>query len=214
MTANAEASPSFYDAKTRARVASVISGIERQTAAEIVVAVRPNSGFYRHADYLFGFALAFADLLLFLFHPRSMRVETFPFEALGVFVLGALVSAWVPPLRRALVRRSLLGQNVDRAARATFVELGVSRTRQRTGILVYVSLFERAVRVVSDLGVVEAELGDSWQRAKGALESVLVPAPSVERFTSALAALGQPLAHTLPVQPDDVNELSDEASVE
>jgi putative membrane protein len=205
---------SFHEEQAKRRIADAVAEIERQSSAEVVIAVRPSSGFYRHADYLFGFALMFADLLLFLFYPRSMRVDTFPLEALLVFWVGATVSAWSPPLRRLLSGRSLMARNVERAARATFVDMGVSATKQRRGILVYVSLFERAAHVVSDVGVVETRLGEPWLKARQKLEHALEPTPDVERFAAALAALAKPLTRELPVQPGDVNELPDEASVE
>ena len=55
------------------------------------------------------------------------------------------------------------------AARAAFVDQGISRTRGRTGILVFVSLFEREVEVVADVGVDPVLLGEDWTRAVAAL---------------------------------------------
>jgi hypothetical protein len=44
----------------RNEVAAVIRDIERGTSAELVIAIRPASGHYRHSDYLVGFAASFA----------------------------------------------------------------------------------------------------------------------------------------------------------
>src|SRR5215216_1789822 len=138
----------FYDKAAEARVAEAVREIETETSAEVVVAVRPSSGNYRHADFLFGFLIAFVGLLLFLFHPRPIALEGFAIEFPLLFVVGTLVSAAIPPLRRLFVRRRTRDENVRTHARACFVDLGISRTRDRTGLLVYVSVFERAVVLV------------------------------------------------------------------
>lgn len=198
----------FASDDARARVKRVIAELETQSSAEVVVAVRPSSGDYRHIDYAVGFAAAFASLLVFIFHPRAMRSDVFPIEQALVFVLGAAVSRLLPPLRRVLSSRKRLDENVERAARAAFVELGVSRTRERTGILVYLSMLERDVRVVADIGVPE-DVAEKLSKA-------LVPAvrdADLSRFVSALGSTSKALARALPRRADDENELPDEVHV-
>lgn len=198
----------FASDDARARVKRVIAELEAQRSAEVVVAVRPSSGDYRHIDYLVGFAAAFASLLVFIFHPRAMRSDVFPIEQALVFVLGAAVSRLLPPLRRVLSSRKRLDENVERAARAAFVELGVSRTRERTGILVYASLLERDVRVVADIGVPD-DVAEKLSKA-------LVPAvrdADLSRFVSGLGSTGKALARALPRRANDENELPDEVHV-
>jgi putative membrane protein len=207
------AARAFHEPAARERVSRAVAEIEKSSSAEVVVALRPSSGHYRHTDYLVGALVAFVALLVFCFHPMPMRVDVFAVEAPLLFVLGALTSAFTAPLRRALTSRKLIAENVARAARATFVELGVSQTRRRSGVLVYISLFERNVRVLPDIGVDPEALGQDWATAVGALESTLAGDPDVERFVVALGALGEVLARALPVEPDDVNELPDEVRV-
>lgn len=147
----------FGSEAARDRVKRKIADLEKLTSAEIVVAIQPSSGSYQHANYLVGFALSFVSVLVFVFHPRAMRSDLFPLEHLVAFIFGAAATRYLAPVRRLLSTRRLLTENVERAAKATFVDLGVAGTRSRTGILVYVSLLERCVSVVADSGVPEAE---------------------------------------------------------
>ncbi|MBI3201229.1 MAG: hypothetical protein HYZ29_06760 [Myxococcales bacterium] len=89
------------------------------------------------------------------------------------------------------------------------MELGVSRTRDRTGLLVFVSMFERKVVVVPDVGIDRAELGEALAK----LESVLSESPELPRLVAALDELASPLARVLPRADDDENELPDTVSV-
>ena len=200
----------FTDKAAKAQVAEAIREIERATSAEVVVAVRPLSGGYRHTDYLVGFLCSFAALLVFLFDSHEFSIDFMPLDSVLAFVIGAFFSASVPPLRRLLTSRRLQRENVHTAARAAFVELGVSKTSGRSGILVYVSMFERTVEVVSDVGIDTAVLGPPFARAIAALDDALHRGPSFPRFTEALRALGPILSKTLPRLADDINELPDE----
>jgi len=202
----------FTDPSARTDVAAAIREVESVTSAEIVVAVRPKSGHYRHTDYLIGFVFAFAALLILLFDSHEYAVTFMPIDTLIAFVIGTLVSANVPPLRRLLTSNKLMLTNVRTGARATFVELGISRTTGRTGILVYASMFERNVEVVSDTGIDVAVLGAAFTNAVASLDSAVRKGASFPNFLSALRALGPVLSKALPRLEGDVNELPDEPS--
>ena len=196
----------FFTAEAKKRVAATIKEIESATSAEVVVAVRASSGNYRNADYLFGFVIALAALSLLLFLPWSFAFETWPLELVICFGAGVYACASIAPLRRLLSGRRRMDGEVARAARAAFVDLGISRTRDRSGILVYVSLFERRVEVVADIGVPrEISAG-----GVAALDQALGSGPTMDRFIAALLSLKGRLADELPRRPDDVNELPDE----
>ena len=178
----------FEDA-TKSAVKRAVADVEKVTSAEVVVAVAPTSGVYRHEPFDWTYL---------------------PLE-LGVgFALGAVLVRNVDAVRRALSGRRLLDENVRRAARERFVDLGVSKTSARTGILVFVSAFERRVEIVPDTGVDLAALGGAWEDAVKKLDRTLRLDADPQRFIEGLRALGAPLAAVLPRNSDDVNELADE----
>lgn len=203
------AARAFYDEAAERSVAQAIERIEAKTSAEVMVAVRAVSGQYGDADCIIGFLLSFAGLLVFLFHPAPIRIEYFALEFPISFGIGMALSAWVPPLRRLASSRERRTQSATQAARAAFVEMGVSRTQARTGILVFVSMFERQIVVVTDIGVEREKLGN----ALGQLESALEPEPELGRFVATLEALAEPLSRALPRAEDDQNELPDTVTV-
>jgi putative membrane protein len=200
----------FTDKAAKAAVAQTIQEIERATSAEVVVAVRPASGHYRHTDYLVGFVLSFAALLVFLFDSHEFSIDWMPLDTVIAFALGTFLSASFPLLRRALTSRRLMRENVRTSARATFFELGIGKTSGRTGILVYVSMFEKAVEVVADMGIDRAVLGPAFTSAIAALDTAVARGTSLPRFTEALRALGPLLGKTMPRLAQDINELPDE----
>ncbi len=145
---------------------------------------------------------------MFLFHPHPFDPRWYPLELVAAFALGTVASAGLPILRRALTSKSLMAENVARAARSDMVRLGVTKTRHRTGVLVYVSLLERDVELVVDVGLEPGKLGDRWQSADAALDAAIRSA-DLEAFLKAMKALGPLLQEICPRREDDENELSD-----
>lgn len=203
--------PRLSSPAAKREVKEAIAAVEAQTSAEIVVAMRPRVGQYRQADYLVGFVTSFAVLLVFLFYPIDFEINTMPLESLVAFVLGTAISAHTAPLRRALAGRRAIDTYVRDAARSLFVELGVSKTSGRTGILVLVAAYERRVELVLDCGVAPELLGPEYSQAVSAL-GVAVRRSDLAAFVAALRSLGPVLGRVLPRSENDVNELSDEVA--
>jgi putative membrane protein len=197
----------FLDAAARTAFASAVEAIERGSAAEVVVAMRRRSGGYLHANLAIGVAAAVAGLAAMLFSAHDFALSSILIDP---FVVGGLAGALVellPAVKRALTPRAMRQREVLRAARATFVERGVHRTRDRTGILVYLSWLEREVELVVDTGVERALPGEVRDDAVRSLTAAIsgggaAVGRQLERFAPALAA-------AMPRRDDDVNELPD-----
>ena len=192
------------EAKTSIKAA--VASIESRSSAEVVVTARRASGHYQNADYLAGLVVLFVVLAVFLYHPAEFDFTYLPLELLGAFVFGAVLSASVPPVRRLFLSRKRMASEVERSARSAFFELGIGKTRGRTGVLVFVSAFERKAIVVSDVGVPSSE---ALLRAKERVGGV-ARSGNLAAFVSALGDVGKELASLLPRADDDVNELPDD----
>jgi putative membrane protein len=205
-----ESTAPWFASDSRARVAAVVQRVESRTSAEIVVTVRAASDRYRDADMIAGTLLALVTLLIYLYFPLAITPDLAGPAVVVAFALGFLLSASVPPVRRVLLARVRQRAAVRAAAREAFFDQSIATTRGRTGVLVFVSLLERRVDVVLDVGVANAPLPDGWSAAVADLERSLEPGASLERFEQALAALAAPLSQALPRQTGDTNELPDE----
>lgn len=199
----------FFDETARKRAAECVAAVERETGAEMVIVVRRISGRFRAADYLGGFAIALLVLAVLIFHPHAFDEQYFPFEVLLGFVLGASVTANVVPLRRALAGAAACAESVRTAARAAFFDGGISRTKGRSGLLVYVSMFEKRVELVPDIGLDLGVLGPRWTELESRLASA-VRAADFGAFLETLKSAAPLLAEACPRCADDVNELPDE----
>lgn len=201
----------FFTDEAKQRTASAVQSVEARTSAEVVVAVRRVSGNYRASDYHVGFATMAVVVGYLLVAPELYSLGQMALEGVAAFAVGALLSAYVGPVRRLLLRESTLEANVQAAARAAFYELGISRTSGRNGILLFFSAFERRCAMVPDIGVDPAGLGEDYAAACSAIEEA-ARRLDFEAFVAAVERLGPPLGEAMPRQADDVNELPDEVS--
>jgi putative membrane protein len=199
----------FFKPEAQEAAASSVRSLEARTAAEVVVTVRRKSGDYRPAAYHFAFGVTALVVLYLLVTPEIYSVGAIALEAALSFALGLALALGFRPLLRLLVRARVLEQRVQDAAKVAFFDLGISRTTGRTGVLVFVSTFERRCAVLTDVGVDVASLGPEWSKACGALTRG-VAARDFAAFRRALESLGPILGARLPRSADDVNELADE----
>ena len=195
----------FFTRAARKRVGEAVTDAELHTAAEFVVVVRHSTGPWREVDVGAGAVVAFCVLLLLVFHPAPVADASIPVDVFVSFALSALLVSSLGAVKRAFLPTRRVTQQVRMAARSAFVDQGVSRTTGRTGVLVFVSMLERRVEVLADVGV-DAKLLEAQANA---LEESVRRGPDFDRFVEAVRALGPALAASLPRSADDVNELPD-----
>ena len=188
----------FFTQDAKIKVRDAIKKVELQTSAEVVVAVRRCSDSYRQTDLAFGFALAFATLLLLLFLPRSFAVLAMPIEVLVVFGVGIGVSSLFWGLKRLMTSRSRMKEQAWRLACALFVKLGISRTSGRNGILVVVSMLERTVSIVYDIGIDPQAMGRGWEESVEGMRTAVGKGADFSKFIGALESLGPVLGAQMP----------------
>jgi putative membrane protein len=201
----------FLLSEAKRRTTESIRALEAKTSAEVIVTVRPAAERHLATSAVFGGGVAALVLVVMLVSPRVYDVRTMPFDALLAFVLAALACHFVPGLKRRLTPKKRLLAAAERGASQAFGELGIAKTRQRSGVLVFVALFERTAVVVADEGVPTTLLGEGYEARVSELARA-VAAGDFEGFLAALTAFGELLAGVLPRRPDDVNELTDEVA--
>jgi putative membrane protein len=201
----------FLEPSAKRRVTARIRGVEAGTSVEVVVTVRRRAERHLAASLVLGSVLALITLAILWFSPQVYDVRTMPLDALAAFALGVLLAGLFPGLRRVLTPRSLLRSAAQRGARRAFAELGVEKTRDRVGLLIYVALFEREVVIVADQGVPAALVEQGLAEARSDLQAS-VRALNFDAFETALAKLGPPTSAAVPRRPDDENELCDDVA--
>jgi putative membrane protein len=190
----------------RHAVAAAISEAEKHTSAQIVCVLARASSDYAHVPILWASALAlFTPWPLIEF--TQLSVERIFLVQIAVFIVAALALSW-SPLRLALVPRAVRRARAHRAALEQFVVRRVAHTKNRTGVLIFVSLAERYARIIADDGIAEKVHRSEWQTAIDALVSHMREGRVAAGFTAAIERCAFLLAAHAPPNGAS-NELRD-----
>jgi uncharacterized membrane protein len=92
-------------------------------------------------------------------------------------------------------------------AQARFVKLGMTKTRERNGVLIYFVPRTRQFAVVGDVGIHEKCGNQFWQDIAGRMTPLLKQEKYTDAIVLAIQEIGQLLVRHFPRQPDDTNEL-------
>jgi putative membrane protein len=116
----------------------------------------------------------------------------------------------LPGFRVRFLSRRRLEETVKERALRVFYERGLYRTRDATGILIFISLLERIVWIMGDRGINEKIPAQFWnERAQDLTRGIKVMEHG-RAVQDTIRRCGDELAKFFPRRPDDVNELPDE----
>jgi putative membrane protein len=132
--------------------------VEARTGVEVVAAVVAKSYAYPQLPWK-AFALGTAAAGCALVLIDALRPDWITAHAallhtvaiLGTGAACAIVAVFVPPFAKLFLRAPRRDLEVRRYAESLFVRRGLINTRERNGILLLVSLFERKVELLPDI---------------------------------------------------------------
>jgi putative membrane protein len=125
--------------------------------------------------------------------------------------LGLLAVQLAPPLRRWLAGSHLMAARTHQRAAAAFVEQAVFETAGRTGILLFLSLFERRVVVLADRGIHARVEDGEWDALVARIVAGIRRGDPGTALAAAIEDCGDLLVrHGLPRPAGRSNELRDD----
>ncbi len=206
----------------RARIETAVSAAESKTSCEIVPVVATVSGRYDRAEDLVGLWCAVVGAVAaFLTLPGHSdqgswggiplwgQIGLLVIVMLACFIFGAVVADRFRSLRLLFTPRSHIQEEVNLRARELFFDRRIHHTAGASGLLIFVSLYERTAVVLGDRSVVEA-LGEKFpeelcQRLTTNLRSQDVATAICDTIQHAATSLQTALPRTF----NDANELPD-----
>jgi len=99
-------------------------------------------------------------------------------------------------------------------AQDLFPKLGITRTRERNGVLIYVAARERRFAIIGDVGINEEPTSKFWDEAKQRMTFALRRGAVGEGVCNAIQSVGVQMGKRFPRQADDKNELDNEITTD
>jgi putative membrane protein len=129
--------------------------------------------------------------------------------------LGALAAHFSDTVKRMLVGQQYMDRATYQRAETSFLQEQVFNTRQRTGIMIFVSFFEHEVIVMADKEISNVVDQKEWDKMVKNLTENIRTNKVVEGLESAIKRCGEILLENgFHKSADDENELRDDLRIE
>lgn len=194
---------------------------EKHTSGEIIPVVASASGRYDRAEDIFGiiFSLICVAIGWYLFHNDTSTTSwsNFNFDLTSIlltilfsFISGVLLTHFFPVLRLPFIPDSEAETEVDRAAAAAFQQNRLRNTKDSTGILIYISLYEHQVRIMGDDAISVKLSQADWSRICDSIISSFKQKQYTTGIVDGISLTGKLLAEHFPIKEEDKDELANE----
>jgi putative membrane protein len=191
----------------RDRISAAIRAAEAKTSGEIVCVLAQTSSDAKALPIFLAAVVALA-LPWLLDAWTVMTVHRMLSLQLLAFVVLVPVLC-LPSIRVALLPRRARRAAAHRAALEQFVIRGIARKKDRSGVLIFVSLAEHYARIIADDGIAGRVPQSEWQNAIDALVEHIGDGRIADGFIDAIERCGSVLAAHFPRTGATRDELPD-----
>jgi len=205
------------------QIEAAVKDAESKTSGEIASAFIGESDNYAVYELSFAVFCSFIYFLIAMAFSNSIesRIQQMVwdyssryllmFYGFSIFVVIALVylAVNIPFIDRLVIPKGVMRKKVNQRAVRHFMESGIYDTRDRTGILIFISQLERRVELLADKGINEKIPQEKWDHLLDHIIQGIKTGQLVKYLTEAIRECGELLAEHFPIQTGDVNELND-----
>jgi putative membrane protein len=190
----------------RRRIEKTIEDAETKTSGEFITVVAEESDDYLYVPTLAAACIVFLLSGVVLMLPIELGLLAFYAGQIVAFIVLALAFRW-PKAKMLLVPKAVKHRRASRLAHQLFLDLGLSSTKERTGVLLFVSAAERYVEIIADRGIQQHVDDTAWEGIVADFVRHVRDGNIADGFVEAIEACTKVMAEHHPWHADDVNEL-------
>jgi putative membrane protein len=200
----------FFTDAEKDKIKETTVAAESRTIGEVAVMIVDESSHYHEAEILGGTILGslVALIVTILFFHESIWWYI-PLSFLLFFPAWFLFKEF-----RVLKIHCIGNKRKEKAVREralkAFYEKGLYKTKQNTGVLFFISILEHKVWVLADKGIHEKIKQGTLNKFARHVAQGIREGRACDTLIEAIREAGELLAQHYPIQPGDINELSDQ----
>ncbi len=194
-------------------VHEAIRDAERRTVGEIVPVVVERSDDHPHAGLAAALAFGFGGVTLLAAHLPWDAPHWVLLAQAALALIGWALCRSLPAFARLFVSQARATHVAAEQAVQEFATLELHRTEERSGVLIFVSLFERRVIVLGDSGIDQRVGAEHWKAVDAAVLAGIRRGSLRAGLVDGIALAGGVLAEHFPHRDGGRNELPDRVVV-
>lgn len=166
-----------------------------------------------HTKWLLESLLTLVFLTLEIFYASTQLLETLGLATpLTVFIvfyfLSSLATGKFSWLERLFISNEDSLKQVHDRAELEFYSTQIKKTREKTGILIFVSLFERRLVILADEGISAHYPNSVWEELTHSVSIDFKKGNMFSGLKKAITKCGELLANKLPASNDNIDQIS------
>lgn len=209
------------------KIGSAVKKAESKTSGEIATAMIKESYDYAIYELMFAMIIGLLYFVIMMFFAGSIEqwlqgkfwdysvnylVMFYGFSTFIMITIFYFIGN-ISSIDRLIVPKKIRNQKVQERATSYFMESGIYNTKDRTGILIFISIMERRVELLADSGINEKISPEKWQNIVDNIIEGIKQKDITARLTESINECGDLLAKHFPIQADDKNELTDDIDI-
>lgn len=197
----------FFSNDEKERIKNTAKEVETRSIGEIVVMVVDRSDDYFDGEVIGGVVAGslFSLIITALFFNASLWF--FIPLAFLLFFPFRFVFRKYHRLRTVFLGARRREHAVRHRAIRAFHEKGLTRTKEHTGVLFFISLLERKVWVLADKGIHEKIGQETLNKFAAQVSKGISEGRACDALCEAIKEAGELLATHFPIKPGDIDEL-------
>jgi len=206
----------FLSEEEKKEIESCVKEVEKNTSGEIVPMVVSASYHYPMSNMIGAliFSLLISIGVTLVFSIRKswggatvLDLWLFPAVFAVSFLIFHELVKRIPWLKRIFITKTEIDEEVEEAAMTSFYRNGLNNTRDRTGVLIFISVFERRTFVLADEGINAKVDKGVWQEIVDSVVQSIRQRRQTEGICQAVRRCGDLIRKAFPIKADDTDEL-------
>ena len=205
----------FLSEAEKTNISNAVAQLEKNTTGELVPMIVSTSGSYVEYSIIGALALAMPTAVIkayFINWWYYYQIDTlllFFVFFLPLFILFFLILNYMPCFQRLFVPKKVMDEEVRESAAYAFFTNGLHKTKNASGVLLYISVFEKRVWILADNGINSRIPEGTWDSIVAELTAGLKEKQHGKVIVTAVNKIGDILTAHFPSDGDSTNELPD-----
>lgn len=204
----------FFNEEFKNKLYETIEDIENNSSVEIVGIIRQQSDKYRDIGFLYASIATGILYSIFIFIPTPINPYFIYLSTIVFYLLIFFIVMGIPAIHRKLIPKNRTEKSVDILSRAIFQKGGIRFTEERIGVLFFVSVFERKIKIIADRGAEMSVPNEEWVKLISQFDKIFENDQASDNFLKILFSTKEIFAKYIPPVQDDINELPDNLKVD
>ncbi len=191
------------------KIKAIIETAEAKTSGEFVPVILKSSDQYAAAHYRLALILSgFMATATYYFLDMTDPIILI-WASLAGLLLGYLL-CFIPTVKKVFITQDEIAEETYQRALQAYFELGITNTKRRTGVMIFLSLMERRVFILADAGINQVVGENYWDQQVSTLVNSIKQNDFITGMETVIGQIGEKLKENFPITDDDTNELTDQ----